>query len=149
MPKTKKEDKAIKVKVKKTSKVDKEATKKNTSKKAVSNKKDAPKAKKASKKAAPKKDSQKKATKPKRKKTKVDKNIQKLGSDANRSLSKYLQEISKYEPLSPDREVELAIRVKQGDRRALKELTEANLRFVVSVAKQYQNQQIKRIEEDI
>ena len=78
--------------------------------------------------------------KPKKKKTKVDKNIQKLGSDANRSLSKYLQEISKYEPLSPDREVELAIRVKQGDRRALKELTEANLRFVVSVAKDYQGQ---------
>ena len=80
-----------------------------------------------------------KKAKPK-KKTKVDKNIQKLGSDANRSLSKYLQEISKYQPLSPDREVELAIRVKQGNRRALKELTEANLRFVVSVAKDYQGQ---------
>ena len=140
MPKNKKEDKAIKVKAKKTSKVGKEVTEKNTSKKAAPKKKDTLKAKNPSKKATPKKDSQKKATKPKRKKTKVDKNIQKLGSDANRSLSKYLQEISKYEPLSPDREVELAIRVKEGDRRALKELTEANLRFVVSVAKDYQGQ---------
>ena len=135
MPKTKKEDKAIKVKVKKTTKVDKKAAKKTASKS-----KDVSKAKKASLKAATKKDSKKTATKPKRKTTKVDKNIQKLGSDANRSLSKYLQEISRYEPLSPDREVELAIRVKEGDRRALKELTEANLRFVVSVAKDYQGQ---------
>ena len=67
------------------------------------------------------------------KKTKIQKKIEKIGSDANRSLSKYLQEISKYEPLDPEREVELAIRVKQGDRRALKELTEANLRFGGSV----------------
>jgi len=74
------------------------------------------------------------------KKTKVQKKIEKIGSDANRSLSKYLQEISKFEPLTPDREVELAIKVKQGNRRALKELTEANLRFVVSVAKDYQGQ---------
>ena len=78
--------------------------------------------------------------KPKPKKTKLDKKIQKIGSDANRSLSKYLQEISKYEPLSPDREVELAIAVRSGNRRALKEITEANLRFVVSVAKDYQGQ---------
>ena len=54
--------------------------------------------------------------------------------------SKYLNEISRFEPLHPDREVELAIRVREGDRRALKELTEANLRFVVSVAKDYQGQ---------
>ena len=75
-----------------------------------------------------------------KKKTKLEKKIQKLGSDANRSLSKYLQEISRYEPLLPQREVELAIAVKKGNRRALKELTEANLRFVVSVAKDYQGQ---------
>lgn len=82
-------------------------------------------------------------TKPKpkkRKTTKTDKKIQSIGNDANRSLSKYLNEISRFEPLHPEREVELAIRVRQGDRKALKELTEANLRFVVSVAKDYQGQ---------
>ena len=79
--------------------------------------------------------------KPKKKRpTKADKAIEKIGNDANRSLSKYLQEISKYQPLSPEKEVELALRVKAGERRALKELTEANLRFVVSVAKDYQGQ---------
>jgi len=89
-----------------------------------------------------KNDTAKKAKEQKKaaKKTKVQKKIEKIGSDANRSLSKYLQEISKFEPLTPDREVELAIKVKQGNRRALKELTEANLRFVVSVAKDYQGQ---------
>ena len=76
----------------------------------------------------------------KRKATKTDKKIQSIGNDANRSLSKYLNEISRFEPLHPEREVELAIRVRQGDRKALKELTEANLRFVVSVAKDYQGQ---------
>ncbi len=60
--------------------------------------------------------------------------------DSNRSLSRYLEEIGKFEPLKPAREVELAQRVKKGDRIALKELTEANLRFVVSVAKDYQGQ---------
>jgi RNA polymerase primary sigma factor len=54
------------------------------------------------------------------------------------SLQKYLQEISKVEMLSPDEEVELAIRIKKGDKIALDRLTKANLRFVVSVAKQYQ-----------
>ena len=78
--------------------------------------------------------------KKKKKKTKAEQAIQKIGNDANRSLSKYLQEISRFNPLKPEEEIELAIRVKQGDRKALKELTEANLRFVVSVAKDYQGQ---------
>ena len=56
------------------------------------------------------------------------------------SLDKYLQEIGKVELLSPDREVELAKMIKKGDRIALESLIKANLRFVVSVAKQYQNQ---------
>ncbi|MFQ6675026.1 MAG: RNA polymerase sigma factor RpoD/SigA [Fidelibacterota bacterium] len=63
-----------------------------------------------------------------------------MPSDANRSLSRYLEEIGKYEPLEPQKEIELAQRVKKGDQEALKELTEANLRFVVSVAKDYQGQ---------
>ena len=61
-------------------------------------------------------------------------------NESNRSLSQYLEEIGKFEPLHPDREVELAQAIKKGDRLAMKELVEANLRFVVSVAKQYQNQ---------
>lgn len=56
------------------------------------------------------------------------------------SLDKYLQEIGHEEQLSVDEEVELAQKIKKGDRRALERLTRANLRFVVSVAKQYQNQ---------
>jgi RNA polymerase primary sigma factor len=56
------------------------------------------------------------------------------------SVDKYLQEISKEELISVDEEVELARRIKKGDRVALEKLTKANLRFVVSVAKQYQNQ---------
>ncbi|MFA8449349.1 MAG: RNA polymerase sigma factor RpoD/SigA [Bacteroidales bacterium] len=56
------------------------------------------------------------------------------------SLDKYLQEIGKVELISADEEVELAQRIKQGDRIALEKLTKANLRFVVSVSKQYQNQ---------
>ena len=83
---------------------------------------------------------EKKRAQRKKKIAKLEKKIKKLGSDANRSLSKYLQEISRFEPLLPQREVELAILVRQGNRLALKELTEANLRFVVSVAKDYQGQ---------
>ncbi|HOY31806.1 MAG TPA: RNA polymerase sigma factor RpoD/SigA [Bacteroidales bacterium] len=56
------------------------------------------------------------------------------------SLDKYLQEISKEALITPDDEVFLAQRIKQGDQAALHKLTRANLRFVVSVAKQYQNQ---------
>src|SRR6186713_174684 len=58
----------------------------------------------------------------------------------SQSLEKYLQEIGKVELISPEEEVELAQRIKAGDQRALEKLTKANLRFVVSVAKQYQNQ---------
>ncbi len=56
------------------------------------------------------------------------------------ALDKYLQEISKEDLITVDEEVELAQRIKKGDRKALERLTKANLRFVVSVAKQYQNQ---------
>ncbi len=58
----------------------------------------------------------------------------------SQSLEKYLQEIGKVELISPEEEVALAIRIKNGDENALEKLTKANLRFVVSVAKQYQNQ---------
>ena len=56
------------------------------------------------------------------------------------SLDKYLQEIGKEELISVEEEVELAQRIRRGDQEALEKLTKANLRFVVSVAKQYQNQ---------
>jgi RNA polymerase primary sigma factor len=56
------------------------------------------------------------------------------------ALEKYLQEISKETMISAEEEVELAQRIKKGDTKALERLTKANLRFVVSVAKQYQNQ---------
>src|SRR5574344_322668 len=58
----------------------------------------------------------------------------------SQSLDKYLQEIGKEELLTADEEVDLAQRIRKGDRNALDRLTKANLRFVVSVAKQYQNQ---------
>ncbi|MBI1805748.1 MAG: sigma-70 family RNA polymerase sigma factor [Ignavibacteria bacterium] len=58
----------------------------------------------------------------------------------SQSLDKYLQEIGKVELLDPEEEIELARRIKKGDQKSLEKLTKANLRFVVSVAKQYQNQ---------
>jgi RNA polymerase primary sigma factor len=58
----------------------------------------------------------------------------------SQSLEKYLQEIGKVDLLTPEEEVDLAKRIKEGDQEALEKLTKANLRFVVSVAKQYQNQ---------
>lgn len=58
----------------------------------------------------------------------------------SQSLEKYLQEIGKVDLISPEEEVKLAELIRQGDQRALDRLTKANLRFVVSVAKQYQNQ---------
>jgi len=61
-------------------------------------------------------------------------------SRANQSLDRYLQEIGEVPLLTPDEEIELAKRIKNNDQSALEKLTQANLRFVVSVAKQYQNQ---------
>ncbi len=58
----------------------------------------------------------------------------------SQSLDKYLQEIGKVDLLIPQEEIDLARRIKKGDQKALEKLTKANLRFVVSVAKQYQNQ---------
>jgi RNA polymerase primary sigma factor len=58
----------------------------------------------------------------------------------SQSLDKYLQEIGKVELLTAEQEIELAIRIRKGDQKALEIITKANLRFVVSVAKQYQNQ---------
>ena len=68
---------------------------------------------------------------------KITKSITNIQSD---SLDKYLQEIGHEELITVEEEVELAQRIRKGDRKALERLTKANLRFVVSVAKQYQNQ---------
>lgn len=56
------------------------------------------------------------------------------------SINRYFQEINRYELISADEEVDLSVRIRQGDQEALQRLVVANLRFVVSVAKQYQNQ---------
>ncbi|MBK9458534.1 MAG: sigma-70 family RNA polymerase sigma factor [Chitinophagales bacterium] len=63
-----------------------------------------------------------------------------ITSRESRALEKYLQEIGKMEMLTPEEEVALARRIKQGDEKAMEELTKGNLRFVVSVAKKYVNQ---------
>ncbi|MBC8278590.1 MAG: RNA polymerase subunit sigma, partial [FCB group bacterium] len=64
----------------------------------------------------------------------------KVNVRANQSLEKYLQEIGEMELLTPGQEIDLARQIRKGNQRALEKLTKANLRFVVSVAKQYQNQ---------
>lgn len=64
----------------------------------------------------------------------------KITSRESLALDKYLNDISKIEMLTPEEEAALAKRIKQGDKQALERLTQANLRFVVSVSKQYQNQ---------
>ena len=65
--------------------------------------------------------------------------IKSFENRANQSIDRYLKEIAEVPLLTPDEEIELARRIKQGDQQALERLTEANLRFVVSVAKLYQN----------
>ena len=62
------------------------------------------------------------------------------------ALAKYLNDISKYDPITAEKEVELAILIRNGDTKALTSLVTANLRFVVSVAKQYQNRGVELID---
>ncbi|NKI32284.1 sigma-70 family RNA polymerase sigma factor [Croceivirga thetidis] len=69
--------------------------------------------------------------------------VKQVTNRESKSLDKYLQDISKIELITAQEEVELAQRIKAGDQIALEKLTNANLRFVVSVAKQYQNQGLK------
>ena len=64
----------------------------------------------------------------------------KITNRESQALDKYLNEISKLSMLTPDEEVRLAQRIREGDQEALDQMTRGNLRFVVSVAKQYQNQ---------
>jgi RNA polymerase primary sigma factor len=76
----------------------------------------------------------------KRKTIKMSKKVRRSTSDSNRSLSNYLEEIGKFEPLAPEEEIELTQRIRQGDHEAFTKLIQSNLRFVVSVAKEYQGQ---------
>ena len=64
---------------------------------------------------------------------------QQITKRESKSLEKYLQDVSKEEMITAEEEVELAIKIQSGDERALNRLVRANLRFVISVAKQYQN----------
>ena len=66
--------------------------------------------------------------------------IKQVTNRENASLDKYLQEIGRVELITADEEVELARKIKQGNEAALNKLVKSNLRFVVSVSKQYQNQ---------
>jgi len=66
--------------------------------------------------------------------------VRSITNRENASFDKYLQEVSKEEMINAEQEIALARRIKQGDQAALEKLTKANLRFVISVAKQYQNQ---------
>src|SRR4029077_18610021 len=66
--------------------------------------------------------------------------VKQITNREHKSLDKYLQEIGTVSMITADEEVELAILIKDGDKQALERLVNANLRFVVSVAKQYQNQ---------
>ena len=66
--------------------------------------------------------------------------IKQFTNRESQSLDKYLQEIGRVDLLKPEQEIELAVNIKKGDQKSLEILTKANLRFVVSVAKQYQNQ---------
>ncbi len=68
------------------------------------------------------------------------KNTKQFTNRESKSLDNYLHEIGKVDLLTPQEEIDLAKRIKKGDQRALEKLTKANLRFVVSVAKQFQNQ---------
>jgi RNA polymerase primary sigma factor len=75
----------------------------------------------------------------KRVKMKQLKIVKQITNRESQSLEKYFQEISKVDMITADEEAELARRIREGDKAALEKLTKANLRFVVSVAKQYQN----------
>jgi RNA polymerase primary sigma factor len=66
--------------------------------------------------------------------------VKQVTNRESKSLDKYLQDISRIELITAEEEVELAQKIKKGERVALETLVNANLRFVVSVAKQYQNQ---------
>jgi len=70
----------------------------------------------------------------------MEKRRRSWGRNVDRSLDLYLKEIGKTPLITADKEIELAIKIHKGDNKALGELVKANLRFVVSVAKQYQNQ---------